>query len=87
MEKTTMEISPIAGIRAVPAVKLPKNDPQLSAVFDIENPFGPQQDTFSQRQGKMSGGQDDGTAGQEASAESSADSPASAPNSTVSLFA
>jgi hypothetical protein len=82
-----MEISPIAGIRAVPAVKPPKDDPQLSAVFDIENAFGPQQDTFSQRQGEMTGGQDDGAAGQETSAESSADSPASAPNSTVSLFA
>jgi hypothetical protein len=82
-----MEISPIAGIRAVPAVKLPKDDPQLSAVFDIESAFGPQKNAFSQRQGKMSGGQDDGAAGQETSAESSADSPASAPNSTVSLFA
>ena len=83
-----MEINPIAGIRAAPAVKSPKNDLQLSAVFDIENAFAPQQDTFAQNEGKMTGGQDDESVEQEdASAESSADMPAGDSKSTVNFIA
>lgn len=83
-----MEINPIAGIRAVSAVKSPKNEPQLSAVFDIESAFGPQQDTFAQNEGKMTGGQDDETAEpEEASAESAADTTARGSESTVNFFA
>jgi hypothetical protein len=33
-----MEISPIAGIRAMPVVKIPPLDSELTAVFDIESP-------------------------------------------------
>ena len=83
-----MEINPIAAIRAVPAIKSPKNDLQLSAVFDIESAFGTEQDTFAQNEGKMTGGQDNETAEQEeASAEPSADTPSGDSNSTVNLFA
>jgi hypothetical protein len=32
-----MEISPVAGIRAMPVVKVPPLDPKLTAVFDIDN--------------------------------------------------
>jgi hypothetical protein len=32
-----MEISPIAGIRAMPVMKVPPADPELTAVFDIDN--------------------------------------------------
>ncbi len=78
-----MEISPIPGIRAVPAVKGPKNEPQLSAVFDIENALGPQQDTFLNNGKQMSGGQDDSAAEQDHTAEEEH----SSSDSTVNLFA
>jgi len=51
-----MEISPIPGIRALPAVKAPPADPRLSAVFDIENSSGPADDTYSGSGRKASGG-------------------------------
>jgi hypothetical protein len=54
-----MEISPIPGIRALPAVKAPPVDPRLSAVFDIENSSGPGDDTYSGNGRKAAGGQDD----------------------------
>jgi hypothetical protein len=40
-----MEISPIAGIRAMPVVKVPPADPELSALFEIENSAGPGDDS------------------------------------------
>ena len=83
-----MEINPIAGIRGVLAVNQPKDDPQHFAVFEIENAFGQQQDTFAHNEGKMTGGQDDETAEQEeASAESSADAPNGESKSTVNFIA
>ena len=54
-----MEISPIPGIRALPAVKAPPVDPRLSAVFDIENSSGAGDDTYSGSGRKAAGGQDD----------------------------
>ena len=54
-----MEIAPIPGIRAVPAVKAPPADARLSAVFDIENSSGPGDDTYSGSGRKAAGGQDD----------------------------
>jgi hypothetical protein len=79
-----MEISPIPGIRAVPAIKAPKNDSRPSAVFDIESAFGPQQGTFLKNNKEMSGGQDDSAAehGESAEEEHSCSS-----DSTVNLFA
>jgi hypothetical protein len=82
-----MEINPIAGVRAVAAVKSPKNDPQLFAVFDIENAIGPQQDSFSHSKGKMTGGQDDETTEQEFTAVPSKENRATDSDSTVNLFA
>ena len=82
-----MEISPILGIRAMPALKPPKNDPQLNAVFDVENTIGPQQDTLSKNEGKMAGGQDDESADEEAAAEPSADSAVSDKGLSVNVFA
>jgi hypothetical protein len=79
-----MEISPIPGIRAVPAVKAPKNDSRPSAVFDIESALGPQQDTFLNDSKEMSGGQDDSAAEQD---ESTTATPDPDTNSTVNLFA
>jgi hypothetical protein len=81
-----MEISPIPGIRAVPLVKHPKNSPQLSAVFEVENAFGPQQDTFSHSGEEMVGGQDNETVEQEV-AISAEESSASDSGSTVNLIA
>jgi hypothetical protein len=82
-----MEISPIPGIRALPIIKpQKKNSPQLSAVFEIENALGPQQDAFSHSGRKMVGGQDDETEGHEA-AGSAEESSESDRGSTVNLIA
>ncbi len=53
-----MEISPIAGIRAMPVVKIPPADPELSALFEIENSAGPGDDSYSGSGKKAGGGQD-----------------------------
>ncbi len=79
-----MEISPIPGIRAVPAVTASKNDARLSAVFDIESALGPQPDTFLKNNKEMSGGQDDSAAEQDESAE---EEHSGKSDSTVNLFA
>ena len=81
-----MEISPIVGIRAVPAMKPPKNDPQLFAVFEIENGIGPQQDTFLKNEGKMTGGQDDENTDEEAPAELPAATEVSDSSSSINVF-
>ncbi len=54
-----MEISPIAGIRVMPVVKVPPADSDLSRVFDIQNSSKPDEDTYSGSGKKASGGQDD----------------------------
>lgn len=82
-----MEINPVAGIRAVPAVRSLKNDPRLFTILDIDNTIGPQQDTFSHNEGKMTGGQDDETSEQELSEEASKESQANDSGSTFNLFA
>lgn len=82
-----MEISPISGFRALPAIKPPKNSPQLTAVFEIENAFDPQQDTYSHSGRKMVGGQDDEAAEQEGATNAAEDSSASESGSTVNLIA
>lgn len=83
-----MEINPIARVRVVHTARQPKNDPQLSAVFDIENAFRAQQDTFAQNEGKMTGGQDDESTEQEGTtAEASAETAAADSGPTVNLFA
>ncbi len=56
-----MEIGPIPGIRAVPAVKAPPANAGLSAVFDIANSPGAGDDTYSGSGRKATGGQDDET--------------------------
>jgi hypothetical protein len=54
-----MEISPISGIRAMPVVKVPPADSEISRVFDVEDSSGPGDDTYSGNGRKASGGQDD----------------------------
>jgi hypothetical protein len=54
-----MEISPIAGIRTLPVVKVPPADSDLSRVFDIENSSKPGDDSYSGSGKKSGGGQDD----------------------------
>ena len=56
-----MEISPIAGIRAMPVVKVPPADSDLSRVFDIENSSKPGDDSYSGNGKKSAGGEDDET--------------------------
>ncbi len=54
-----MEISPIAGIRAMPVVKVRPVDSDLSAIVDIENSSNAGDDTYSGSGKKAAGGQDD----------------------------
>ena len=54
-----MGISPIAGIRAMPVVKIPPKESGLSKVFDVENSSRPGDDSYSGNGKKASGGQDD----------------------------
>jgi hypothetical protein len=54
-----MEISPIAGIRAMPVMKTPPADSDLSRVLDIEKPSQPADDSYSGSGKKAAGGQDD----------------------------
>jgi hypothetical protein len=54
-----MEISPIPGIRAMHVIKVRPADTDLSAIFDIENPSKPGDDTYSGNGKKSAGGQDD----------------------------
>ena len=57
-----MEISPIAGIRAMPVVKAPSADPELTAVFDIDNSARIGDETWTPSDKKSGrGGEDDGT--------------------------
>jgi hypothetical protein len=56
-----MEISPIAGIRAMPLVKIPPAESGLSKVFDVENSSKPNDDSYSGNGKKSAGGQDDET--------------------------
>ncbi len=54
-----MEISPITGIRALPVMKTPPADSDLTRVFDIENSSQPGDDSYSGNGRKAAGGQDD----------------------------
>lgn len=54
-----MEISPIPGIRALPVVKTPSEDTQLSAVLNVENSSAPGDDTYSGNGKKAAGGEED----------------------------
>jgi hypothetical protein len=57
-----MEISPIAGIRAMPVVKSPPVDPKLSAVFDIDNSARIGDETWTPSDSKSGrGSEDDGS--------------------------
>jgi hypothetical protein len=56
-----MEISPIRGIRMLPAAKVPPADSDLSRVFDIENSARPGDDTYSGSGKKSAGGEDEET--------------------------
>jgi len=54
-----MEIGPVTGIRAVPAIKAPPPDPGLSGVFDIENFARASDETYTPSAGKSAGGRED----------------------------
>jgi hypothetical protein len=75
-----MEIAPIPGIRAVPAVKAPPANPRLSAIFDIEHSSEPGDDSYSGSGRKASGGQDDEDVMEMVEVESSSEFPVSAGN-------
>ncbi len=54
-----MEISPIAGIRAMPVVKVPPLESGITRVLDIDNSSKPGDDTYSGNRKKAAGGEDD----------------------------
>jgi hypothetical protein len=57
-----MEISPIAGIRAMPVVKAPPADTELTAVFDIDNSARTGDETWTPSNSKSGrGSEDDGS--------------------------
>ena len=84
-----MEISPITGIRALPVIKTPPVDSDISRVFDIENSSKPGDDSYSGSGKKSAGGQDDEDEAFEESRE--VESPASAqddkPSVQINYFA
>ena len=82
-----MEIIPIPGIRALPAVKAPPADPRLSAVFDIENSSGPADDTYSGSGRKASGGQDDEEEESLLEAESDSEFPNAGSGGSINILA
>jgi len=54
-----MEISPVAGIRAMPVVKEPPIDPKLTAVFDIDSSARIGDETWTPSDGKPGRGSED----------------------------
>jgi hypothetical protein len=54
-----MEISPITGIRAMPIVKTPPVDSDLTAVFDIESPARMGDDGYTPSEEKRASADDD----------------------------
>jgi hypothetical protein len=68
-----MEISPIAGIRAMPVMKVPPAETELSAVFDIENSSKPGDDSYSGSGKKAAGGEDEEAADLEEGGEQTAE--------------
>jgi hypothetical protein len=54
-----MEISPIAGIRAMPVVKIPPMDSELTAVFDIESPARMGDDGYTSSEEEHASAKDD----------------------------
>ncbi len=80
-----MEISPIPGIRALPAVKTPPADSRLSAVFDIENSSGVGDDTYSGSGRKAAGGQDDEAEKEVVESESASDGSAASAGGSVNF--
>jgi hypothetical protein len=84
-----MEISPIPGIRALPVMKTPPIDPQLSAVFDIEYSSKPDDDSYDGNGKKTAGGQDDedGETAEEIETESPSQASLVASDGSISFFA
>jgi len=62
-----MEISPVAGIRAMPVVKAPPIDPKLTAVFDIDNSARIGDETWTPSDRESGRGAEDDGSGDESS--------------------
>jgi hypothetical protein len=84
-----MEISPITGIRALPVLRTPPADSDISRVFDIENSSKPGDDSYSGSGKKSAGGQDDEEEAIEVGreVESPASAPSDEPSAQVNYFA
>lgn len=57
-EAHPMEIAPVAGIRIVAQPKAKPVDPELSALFDIEAPVRPDDDTYTASRKKAAGAEE-----------------------------
>jgi hypothetical protein len=53
-----MEIAPISGIRGLPVMKTPTDEPRLTTPLPVENSQGPGDDTYSGGGKKSADGQD-----------------------------
>lgn len=54
-----MEISPIAGVRAMPVMRARPPDTELTAVFDIENPASIGDETYTPADGSQASAAED----------------------------
>ena len=82
-----MEISPVREIRPLAAVDPHRDDPQLSAIFDIEGSSEPHDDAFTQSGRTGASGQDDEQLAMEESPKSTEPADPESAQSTVNLFA
>lgn len=82
-----MEIGPIVGVRALPEVKVRREEQHIHAIFDIENSTGAQDETTAQSGRDQAGGQDDELPESDEQAESRRESTDDDSGSTVNLFA
>ena len=82
-----MEISPVREIRPLAAVEPQRDDPRLSAIFDIEGSSEPHDDAFTQSGRNGATGQDDEPLAMEETPESTEPADPDTAHSTVNLFA
>ncbi|MGA2216844.1 MAG: hypothetical protein ABSG51_02075 [Terracidiphilus sp.] len=72
-----MEISPIAGVRAMPVMRTPPSDTDLPAVFDIENSAKTDDETYTPSDGRQGSAAEDEEPEEELSAEPDLEEPES----------
>lgn len=82
-----MEISPIAGVRVLPLMKIQRPESEVSAIFDIENSSKAGDDTYSGSGRKAAGGQDEDDLDDDFEAESAAHPREYGPAAKINFYA